>query len=99
MTWGDEPPLLTVDGLSKRYGANVALDDIGFALWPGEVLAVVGESGSGKSITALAMMGLLPRGSTVSGHAWLDEGDVLAKSERELCDLRGNRVGMISRSR
>jgi putative phosphonate transport system ATP-binding protein len=43
------PPLLQVRGISKRYGERVALQDVSFDLWPGEVLAVVGESGSGKS--------------------------------------------------
>lgn len=43
------PPLLQVRGVSKRYGDRVALQDVSFDLWPGEVLAVVGESGSGKS--------------------------------------------------
>jgi putative phosphonate transport system ATP-binding protein len=43
------PPLLEVEDLTKRFGARRALDDVGFALWPGEVLAIVGESGSGKT--------------------------------------------------
>jgi putative phosphonate transport system ATP-binding protein len=42
-------PLMQVRGISKNYGARVALQDVSFDLWPGEVLAVVGESGSGKS--------------------------------------------------
>ena len=44
-----ERPLLSVRGLTKRYGAHVACLDVGFDLWPGEVLGVVGESGSGKT--------------------------------------------------
>ena len=42
-------PLLRVDGLSKRYGERIDCAEVGFDLYPGEVLAVVGESGSGKS--------------------------------------------------
>jgi putative phosphonate transport system ATP-binding protein len=51
----DDRPLLTVSGLTKMYGDRVGCRDVGFDLWPGEVLAVVGESGSGKS-TLLAML-------------------------------------------
>ena len=42
-------PILNVDKLTKRYGNRLAVDDVSFDLWPGEVLAVVGESGSGKT--------------------------------------------------
>ncbi|MEM7044384.1 MAG: phosphonate C-P lyase system protein PhnK [Pseudomonadota bacterium] len=49
MAFDDDLPLLTVDGLSKSFGATVAVDNVSFELWPGEVLAVVGESGSGKT--------------------------------------------------
>lgn len=56
MARDDDAPLLTVDGLSKTFGATVAVDDVNFDLWPGEVLAVVGESGSGKT-TLLRCLG------------------------------------------
>ncbi|MGH1481256.1 MAG: phosphonate C-P lyase system protein PhnK [Geminicoccales bacterium] len=56
MAWDDDAPLLTIDGLSKTFGATVAVDNISFDLWPGEVLAVVGESGSGKT-TLLRCLG------------------------------------------
>jgi putative phosphonate transport system ATP-binding protein len=60
-------PLLQVCHLTKRFGWIVACDDIGFDLWPGEVLAVVGESGSGKT-TLL---------NCLAGHLAPDEGEVL----------------------
>ena len=87
--------MIRLEGLSLDIHGDEILRDVSLEIAPGKVTGLVGESGSGKSMTALAMMGLLPRGSAVRGHAWLDEGDVLAKSEREMCALRGNRVGMI----
>ncbi len=87
--------MIRLENLSLDINGVPILRDISLDIAPGKVTGLVGESGSGKSMTALAMMGLLPRGASVSGHAWLDEGDVLAKSEREMCSLRGNRVGMI----
>jgi putative phosphonate transport system ATP-binding protein len=49
MTTGAEPPLLRVRDLTRCYGAHVGCLDVGFDLWPGEVVGVVGESGSGKT--------------------------------------------------
>ena len=57
--------LLTVDGLTVAFatgrGPINAVESITMSIAPGEVLGIVGESGSGKSVTALAVMGLLPR--------------------------------------
>ena len=59
-------PLLSVQGLSVvfsgRRGDKTAVRDASFSVEAGEILGVVGESGSGKSATALAILGLLPRG-------------------------------------
>ena len=54
-----DPPLLRVQGLTKRYAARTAISSISFDLWPGEVLAVVGESGSGKSTLLKCVSGQL----------------------------------------
>ncbi len=51
------PPLLTMEGVSRRYGDVIALQDVAVSVYPGEVLGIVGESGSGKS-TLLRMMNL-----------------------------------------
>ena len=51
----EEPPLLVVEGLTVAYGTRVGCRDVGFELWPGEVLGIVGESGSGKTSLLNAM--------------------------------------------
>jgi len=90
-------PLLTVDQLSIRFHRRTTVvDRLGFVINAGETFALVGESGSGKSITALAVMGLLPDGAAVeSGVIRLQGMDVTASSEAELCKIRGRRIGFV----
>jgi putative phosphonate transport system ATP-binding protein len=57
---GVERPLLGVRGLTRLYGTQVGCLDVGFDLWPGEVLGVVGESGSGKSTLLACLAGRIP---------------------------------------
>ncbi len=93
--------LLKVDDLHVQFetssGTITAVEGVSFHVSPGEVLAIVGESGSGKSVTALSIMRLLPkRNATVPRGSITFEGqDVLAKSEEEMRQLRGNRIAMI----
>ena len=63
-------PLLQVRGVTKHYGARIGCADVGFDLWPGEVLGIVGESGSGKS----TLLGCL------SGQLRPDAGEVIFDS-------------------
>lgn len=74
-----------------------AVDGIGFALRRGEVLGVVGESGCGKSVTALALMRLIPSppGRIVSGQVLFDGQDLLRIPAAELRSIRGRRISMI----
>jgi len=92
------PPLLDVRGLTiaLRSGAHV-IDGIDFTVEAGKTLALVGESGAGKSLTALAIMGLLPpHAMQRTGGSLLFEGvDLAALSERELRGYRGGHVAMI----
>ncbi len=71
------------------------LKDVSFDIAQGQIFGLVGESGSGKSMTALALMQLLPQGFTASGQVMVDGTDVLSLSEAEMCALRGNEIGMI----
>ena len=87
--------MIRLDRLSASVHGLPILREVTLDIAPGAVTGLVGESGSGKSMTALAMMGLMPQGFTTSGHAWLDERDLLTLPEREMCRLRGNRIGMI----
>src|SRR5208283_5287460 len=68
---------------------------VSFSLSAGESLGVVGESGSGKTMTALALMGLLPDGAAVSGVMRFETQDLARLGEAEMRKLRGDRIAMI----
>ncbi|KEJ90829.1 ABC transporter ATP-binding protein [Sulfitobacter donghicola] len=87
--------LLSVQNLSLSIHQFDILHDVTFDIASGEIVAITGESGSGKSMTALAAMQLLPTGAQTSGKILLGDKDVTSLSEPQLCDLRGNDVGMV----
>ena len=92
--------LLRVVGLSTELagpdGWIQAIDDVSFSLRQGETLGIVGESGCGKTVTALSIMGLLPRRtSRVSGHVYYAGRDLAQMPEREMRLLRGAEIAMI----
>jgi peptide/nickel transport system ATP-binding protein len=79
-----------------RRGTLVAVDDVSFAIAPGEVLGVVGESGAGKSITGLAIIGLLePPGRIAGGEVRLEGGRIDDLPQEALRRIRGRRIGMV----
>ncbi len=97
----DAAPLLRVAGLTTELalpGGRVrAVDDISFAIAPGETLGVVGESGCGKSMMALSLLGIAPNPPAIvsAGTAHFDGVDLLALDPAGLRRLRGNRIAMI----
>jgi oligopeptide/dipeptide ABC transporter ATP-binding protein len=95
----DEPPLLEVRDLTVEFttddGVVRAVNGVDLTVRRGEVLAVVGESGSGKSVTALALMRLLPRSAQVTGTITFDGRDLLAMSTDEVRQVRGGPMAMI----
>jgi len=92
-------PLLEVDRLrvtlATPRGPAEALRDVSFTLDRGQTLGLIGESGCGKSITALALMGLLPEGARVDGSIRFEGRELLGQTEDDWCALRGDRMGMI----
>ena len=89
------PPRLAIDNLSVRIGGIDAVRDVSLSIAPGQIFGVAGESGSGKSMTALAVMGLLPDGAHRGGAARLDGEDLFALDEAAMCGIRGRRIAMI----
>jgi oligopeptide/dipeptide ABC transporter ATP-binding protein len=93
--------LLSVRNLQVLFGSEQgdlsAVDDVSFDVAEGEVLGIVGESGSGKSVTALAIMGLLPRppARIAAGSITFQGEDLLGYSERDMRGIRGPGIGMI----
>lgn len=96
----DPDAVLSVRSLSVELSSDGAavpvLDSVSFDIRPGEAFGVVGESGCGKTMTARALMGLLPAGARVSGGQIVFEGrDLTALQPGEMARLRGRRMAMI----
>jgi len=92
------PPLLDVRNLNITFPPLTAVRNLSFTLAPREVLGLVGESGSGKSLTALALMRLLPPAAHATGEIYFSNGashDVLKIPEDDMRNLRGSHIAMI----
>ncbi|MFE2467201.1 dipeptide/oligopeptide/nickel ABC transporter permease/ATP-binding protein [Streptomyces mirabilis] len=92
-------PVLSVEnlaiGFEARHGGVDIVDGIGFDVHPGEVLGLVGESGCGKSLTALAVMGLEPKGARVRGHVRFDQRQLVGEPMRVRRRLLGHEMAMV----
>ncbi len=97
----DDTPLLDVENLSVAFetdeGDALAVDRVDFSLRAGETLCLVGESGCGKSATAMSILRLLPSppARVTAGRVDFEGRDLSRLSERELQQVRGNRIGMV----
>lgn len=92
--------MLQVENLSVSFrleeGKQRVIHNIKFSLKKNEILGIVGESGSGKSVTALAILGLLPTNKTdINGSILFQERELLQRSEKDFQKIRGNEISMI----
>jgi oligopeptide/dipeptide ABC transporter ATP-binding protein len=94
-----DDPVLSVRHLRVEFptdqGAVKAVDDVSFDVAPNEVLGIVGESGSGKTVSALSVLGLLPKRARIRGEVLFDGRNLLTLRERELRAVRGDRIAII----
>ncbi|MGC9544799.1 dipeptide/oligopeptide/nickel ABC transporter permease/ATP-binding protein [Streptomyces sp. UG1] len=92
-------PVLAVEnlaiGFESRHAGVDIVDGISFEVQPGEVLGLVGESGCGKSLTALAVMGLEPKGARVRGHVRFNQRQLVGEPMRVRRRLLGHEMAMI----
>ena len=95
----DTPSLLEVQGLKieSRIGGvrHTIISGVDIALAQGETIGIVGESGSGKSMTARALVGLLPTGVFATGTVQYGNRNLLELTERTIARMRGSEVGLI----
>lgn len=93
------PVILEVQNLHIAFGGFMAVKNLSFSLDKGETLAIVGESGSGKSLTALALMGLLPKEAKCDGAFILNKDDGVFSlqilTEKQKQGIRGKEIAMV----
>ena len=101
MTSDTNGPLLSIEDLRVHFhtdaGVVKAVDGVSWSIAPGETLGIVGESGSGKSVSALAVMGLVPvpPARYESGRILFKGRDLIAADEKERRAIRGKEISMI----
>ena len=94
-------PIITINNLSIGFASkdkvHYAVKDLNLSVTRNRCLGIVGESGSGKSLSALAMMQLLPSQAIVTSSSQIlyNDIDILNQSERQMRKIRGRQIGMI----
>ena len=97
----DNQTLLSVENISTHFftedGVARAVQDVSFSIKKAKTFALVGESGCGKSVTALSIMRLIPTppGQIVGGNIVFEGRNLLTLSEKQIRQVRGNRIAMI----
>ena len=86
---------LVVQDLVVAVDGRRVIDGVSFEVPDGARLGLIGESGSGKSLTALAILGLLPDGATASGSIRWDGTELIGMPDRELARFRGDDIGIV----
>ncbi len=90
-------PLLTIEGLTVRFGSTKVIEDLSFSVQPGRTVAVVGESGSGKSVTSLSVMRLadMMGARFDTGRILFGGRNLLETSQKDMRSIRGKEIAMI----
>lgn len=86
---------LNVERLCVSIGGHRVVTDVSFSVPDGARVGLIGESGSGKSLTAMAILGLLPRDATATGSVRWDGRELIGLSDRELARVRGDEIGIV----
>ncbi|MDJ1113003.1 ABC transporter ATP-binding protein [Microbacterium dauci] len=86
---------LTVTDLVVEIGGIRVVDGVSFEVEAGARTGLIGESGSGKSLTALALLGLLPDGAAASGSVRWEGRELLTLRDRDLAGIRGDEIGIV----
>ncbi|GAB4588411.1 dipeptide ABC transporter ATP-binding protein [Nocardia sp. IFM 10818] len=95
MSSDDTAPLLDIRDLVVTFGDRRVVDGVSVRVRAGETVALVGESGSGKSLTARAVLGLLPAGAAAAGSIRLGGTEIVGAPDAQLRPLRGARAAMV----
>lgn len=86
---------LEVRDLCIDLGGRRVVDGVSFSVPDGSRVGLIGESGSGKSLTALAILGLLPEGAEMHGSIRWRDRELIGLSDKELAELRGDDIGIV----